>query len=511
MTQEELEPVRDSALKNGSDSAITTFANDVESTTLGFSANTSSAANTSLYHDGALTEQVSWQAAYERKLLSPSWSSVYPKILSAMELLDDSDGESTYCGPPSEPDQCGLSELHALQAWGIGVQEEEPPRRRKDRRNDAENRRKEGDGEGKSIAASLVLPRGPVQGDNLKYICVFQIGLEDDEEFCLVKRILGKAGNNMRRIADDCNAKVRLRGIGSGFLEGADGREANMPLQLNVSCITFEEYLAAVDKVGKLLKDLYKHYRRYARSKGMEPPDVKLALEEVRRDDQGVDLLTAKANRSPSQRERDRRAREQERRLQREKEREKQPSQSSGSKSTSGLSGRLRAFSRDHEGSGSSDDYIMVEREIKQKAPRTLPSGQPVPTTPAGRRAAARTGGAAAAAVASAAAREAEREERERARAERDRKRREAEERSKAIARRPGRNAPRGGADSNSANYGEQDEGTWSTYSSRRGGGYQAVVGRAPPPPPGPPPDDAMPVSGLTDASGKGSSGKRNR
>ena len=53
-----------------------------------------------------------------------------------------------------------------------------------------------------------------------------------------------EAGNNMRRIADDCNAKarglrypdsslnawkaaeVRLRGIGSGFLEGSDGKEA---------------------------------------------------------------------------------------------------------------------------------------------------------------------------------------------------------------------------------------------------------------------------------------------
>ncbi|CAE6942142.1 unnamed protein product [Symbiodinium natans] len=47
----------------------------------------------------------------------------------------------------------------------------------------------------------------------------------------------------MRRIADECNAKVRLRGIGSGFLEGSDGTEANMPLQLNVSCTEYPDYV----------------------------------------------------------------------------------------------------------------------------------------------------------------------------------------------------------------------------------------------------------------------------
>merc|ERR1719401_2921706 len=94
----------------------------------------------------------------------------------------------------------------------------------------------------------LIHPAGHLYGDNQKFICVFQVGLEDDEEFCLVKRILGKAGNNMRRIAEDCNAKVRLRGIGSGFLEGSDGKEASMPLQLNVSCTEFESYLDAVER-----------------------------------------------------------------------------------------------------------------------------------------------------------------------------------------------------------------------------------------------------------------------
>ena len=70
-----------------------------------------------------------------------------------------------------------------------------------------------------------------------------------------MKRILGKGGNNMRRIAEDCNAKVRLRGIGSGFLEGAEGKEANMPLQLNVSCTEWGTQATALVSNSKRMFD----------------------------------------------------------------------------------------------------------------------------------------------------------------------------------------------------------------------------------------------------------------
>ncbi|CAJ1390704.1 unnamed protein product [Effrenium voratum] len=208
----------------------------------------------------------------------------FPRIISAADIVEAFDDAFTCSLLPWEEE---LGSLHTfiLQEWGLGSQEE-PQRRRKDRRNDEAARRG---------LQSLIAPPGDLEGENQKFICVFQVGLEDDEEFCLVKRILGKAGNNMRRIADECNAKVRLRGIGSGFLEGSDGCEANMPLQLNVSCTDYSDYVAAVDQVASLLKDLYKHYRRYARSKGMEPPDVRLSVDEVRRDDLRLDQLAAKA------------------------------------------------------------------------------------------------------------------------------------------------------------------------------------------------------------------------
>merc|ERR1712039_46803 len=116
------------------------------------------------------------------------------------------------------------------------------------------------------------------------------------------------------------------------------------------SCSDFASYQGAVDRVSALLKDLYKHYRRYARSKGMQPPDVKISLEEVRRDDLNLDLLLEKAQRTPSQRERDRRAREKERAALRDKEREKDR------KRVAAALGKRRPHSRERRRADSDSD-----------------------------------------------------------------------------------------------------------------------------------------------------------
>jgi len=425
----------------------------------------------------------------------------YPRILTAMQLLESSDDESTWCGPPSEPGDED-SEKRSMEAWGIGLVEaddkrekrprntnrrdgggvvaaavaaakasaasaagapgpptDRPPReqKRRDRREpgprtrdpNEERRRREPGEQPERKAVPLIEPRGEIDGDNQKFICVFQIGLDDDEEFCLVKRILGKAGNNMRRIAEECSAKVRLRGIGSGFLEGADGREANMPLQLNLSCTDFDSYQGAVDRIGTLLKDLYKHYRRYARSKGYEPPDVKVCVEEQRRDDTGLDLLAQKAQRSPSQRERDRRAREKERQDLREqtKEKERVRAEKTGEPCRPPLP---RARSRDRYPSRNNAEDDDTASMCTEASMMTLPGGAPIPTTAAGRRLAAREGGAEVAAIISAAARQQEREDRDQSRRERDdqrdqekydrtAKKREAADRAAAVLNRTGR------------------------------------------------------------------------
>mmetsp|Transcript_43575 Transcript_43575/g.86465 ORF Transcript_43575/g.86465 Transcript_43575/m.86465 type:complete len:559 (+) Transcript_43575:128-1804(+) len=495
----------------------------------------------------------------------------FPRIVTAMELLEESDDESTFCGPQSDSDDAGLTDFRALEAWGISLGADDDKATGPDGRSKGDGRGADGGGAARDRRQPrepkqqpggdgadsrqpreqtdpppqqrrpppLVAPRGEIIGDNQKFICVFQIGLEDNEEFCLVKRILGKAGNNMRRIAEECSAKVRLRGIGSGFLEGADGKEANMPLQLNVSCTDYDSYLGAVGRVSTLLKDLYKHYRRYARSKGMEPPDVKINLEEVRRDDLNLDLLSQKAQRSPSQRERDRRARERERQQLRERERERERERgactpaSAGAPTRDGLGASELAGKNEHtvdnasiaDSDGTrplSDGEGEAEKDgggSKGKTPLLLPGGMQVPTTPAGRRAAARAGGAAAAAIASAAAREADRVERERLRDERNRQReQEREERDQrrreaaaAASSRNGRNNARGKAKAGQhpvgsapdraypgpqEGKGKSSYGNHSTKGKGKGKGYaHANKGGPPPPPPGPPPDDAVQYS----------------
>lgn len=255
----------------------------------------------------------------------------FPRVLTAMELLAESDDESVYCGPPSDPGESDHAQMCAPDGLTMPspIERGNPgccaspdascplefhrllekskhcaPSVRRERRSKLKPQRSgehsvyQHSTSSPACSQRLIAPRGDIGRDNQKFVCVFHVGLEDDTEFCLVKRIIGKAGSNMRRIAEECNAKVRLRGIGSGFLEGADGKEAQFPLRLNVSCMDYDSYCGAVSRVASLLEDLYTHYRRYASSKGMEVPSLALNVEEVRRDDLYFGLAAKKAQRS---------------------------------------------------------------------------------------------------------------------------------------------------------------------------------------------------------------------
>jgi len=53
--------------------------------------------------------------------------------------------------------------------------------------------------------------------------------------FDLVPRMIGRKGCNLRKIADATGAKIRIRGRGSGHLEGDTRREAPVPLMIAVT------------------------------------------------------------------------------------------------------------------------------------------------------------------------------------------------------------------------------------------------------------------------------------
>jgi hypothetical protein len=71
--------------------------------------------------------------------------------------------------------------------------------------------------------------------------------------------------------------KLRLRGRGSGFLEGPEQKESNDPLNLCVSSKDKEKYLYACQEVERLLERVYQEYRffdkgRFCKSQNMYYP-----------------------------------------------------------------------------------------------------------------------------------------------------------------------------------------------------------------------------------------------
>lgn len=113
-----------------------------------------------------------------------------------------------------------------------------------------------------------------------KYTCRFIIGIENDKEFQVARRVIGAKGANMKRIVKQTEAKLRLRGTGSGYFEGAGQKESSEPLQLCISCTNGDHYKMAVRQVEELLKRVYDEYRSYCRENGQPIPDLQINFSE---------------------------------------------------------------------------------------------------------------------------------------------------------------------------------------------------------------------------------------
>lgn len=113
-----------------------------------------------------------------------------------------------------------------------------------------------------------------------KYTCRFLIGIENDKDFQVARRLIGSKGANMKRIVKQTEAKLRLRGVGSGYFEGAGQKESSEPLQLCVSCTSCEGYRTAVHQVEELLGRVYEEFRQFCRDGGRPVPDLQIKLSE---------------------------------------------------------------------------------------------------------------------------------------------------------------------------------------------------------------------------------------
>eukprot|EP00930_Biecheleria_cincta_P051244 TRINITY_DN363_c0_g2_i1.p1 TRINITY_DN363_c0_g2~~TRINITY_DN363_c0_g2_i1.p1 ORF type:complete len:483 (-),score=89.23 TRINITY_DN363_c0_g2_i1:135-1583(-) len=113
-----------------------------------------------------------------------------------------------------------------------------------------------------------------------KFTCRFIIGIENDKDFQVARRIIGAKGANMKKIVKHTDAKLRLRGVGSGYFEGTGQKESSEPLQLCISCTSEEGYRLAVKNVEELLHRVYDEYRVYCKDAGREAPDVQINFTE---------------------------------------------------------------------------------------------------------------------------------------------------------------------------------------------------------------------------------------
>lgn len=87
--------------------------------------------------------------------------------------------------------------------------------------------------------------------------------------FDLVPRLIGRGGQNMRKIAEATNAKIRIRGRGSGHLEvdGGNGKKQEAPTPLMVAVTTDKGdeagFRAAIELIIKELHATEQRYRSY--------------------------------------------------------------------------------------------------------------------------------------------------------------------------------------------------------------------------------------------------------
>ena len=106
-----------------------------------------------------------------------------------------------------------------------------------------------------------------------KYTCRFEIPADVEKDFGIARRIIGQKGINMKKIVSSLHsadaAKLRLRGRGSGFLEGPLKQESNEILHLCVSCRDAESYRLVLSEVTTLLEDVYRQYAEWCHERGL--------------------------------------------------------------------------------------------------------------------------------------------------------------------------------------------------------------------------------------------------
>merc|ERR1712216_1012228 len=108
-------------------------------------------------------------------------------------------------------------------------------------------------------------------------LCRYNVCVEQDRAFNVVRKLLGDKGSHMKAIAENTGAKLRIRGRGSGFLEGPEKREASdEPLMLCISATSQEGFDMAAEDVESLLTHVQQEYSNFCRERGILSPQLEV-------------------------------------------------------------------------------------------------------------------------------------------------------------------------------------------------------------------------------------------
>lgn len=109
---------------------------------------------------------------------------------------------------------------------------------------------------------------------NRKFTCKVEFDIENDKDFRVSSKVISVA----RRIWQELpnfqakGGKTRLRGRGSGFLEGLEQKEADETLHLCISCRELNSFEEAINMAVKEIHNIQRDYVAYRTSKGLPAP-----------------------------------------------------------------------------------------------------------------------------------------------------------------------------------------------------------------------------------------------
>lgn len=113
------------------------------------------------------------------------------------------------------------------------------------------------------------LPGGPALWERAGVLsCHIQVGIEDDADFCVVRRLLGRGGRNTRYIASEAGVgtKVWIHGRGS-----QRGKQSSDPLAIGVSAASHQSLEQAKRLVEELLADVHQDHGDFSRRRRQLP------------------------------------------------------------------------------------------------------------------------------------------------------------------------------------------------------------------------------------------------